>query len=82
LAPANLAFFFRYLSLSLSVRLPRRWLFRYKAMIDRATPPEHDQIVQFKTLRAQVLHEIRHPDEYNGTPLKSLPVLTKSKQHF
>jgi len=48
-----------------------------QAMIDRASPPEHDQIVDFKSLREQVLHEIRHPDEYNGTPLQSLPILTK-----
>jgi twinkle protein len=53
-----------------------------QAMIDQADPPAHRQIATFKHLREQVLHEIRHPVEYNGTPLRSLPTFTKAIKGF
>lgn len=48
-----------------------------RAMLREAQRPEHHQIVTFKQLREQVLHEIQHPNEYDGTPIKTLPQLTK-----
>ena len=53
-----------------------------RRMISEAEPPRHNQISDFKHLREQVLHEIRHPDEYNGTPLQSLPLFSKVVKGF
>lgn len=36
----------------------------------------HERIVHFSDLRAEVLHEIMHPDKYVGVPITSLPGLT------
>mmetsp|Transcript_54479 Transcript_54479/g.108145 ORF Transcript_54479/g.108145 Transcript_54479/m.108145 type:complete len:767 (+) Transcript_54479:17-2317(+) len=53
-----------------------------RAMIDAAEPPGHQQIAGFKHLRDQVLHEIRHPNEYCGTPVLTLPLFTKVLKGF
>mmetsp|Transcript_68417 Transcript_68417/g.190188 ORF Transcript_68417/g.190188 Transcript_68417/m.190188 type:complete len:358 (-) Transcript_68417:362-1435(-) len=53
-----------------------------RALIAAAEKPEHQDIATFKHLREQVLHEIRHPDEYNGTPIHTLPELTKVIKGF
>ena len=53
-----------------------------QAMIDNAEPPEHQQIITFKHLRDQVMHEVRFPEEYEGTPVDTLPALTKIIKGF
>jgi twinkle protein len=43
------------------------------AMIKKSKPLEHQQITSFRSMRQQVLHELRHSEEYKGTMIKSLP---------
>lgn len=44
-----------------------------KLMIEQARPLDHEQITNFRSMRQQVLHELRHSDDYKGTMIKSLP---------
>jgi len=46
------------------------------AIIADAQLVPHDRITTFADLRADVLHEIMHPDKYVGTAISSLPGLT------
>lgn len=43
--------------------------------VDTAKPIPHDQIVTFKELRAQIIHELKHPKTVAGTTYTSLPAL-------
>jgi len=42
----------------------------------------HERILTFEELRADVLHEIFHPDKYEGVPMTSLPGLTSIMKGF
>ena len=42
----------------------------------------HDRIIRFSDLRDEVLHEIMHPDQYVGHPMKSLPGFTNIIKGF
>jgi len=53
-----------------------------KAMIDAATITKHEQILDFESLRADVLHEILNPDKYTGVPMNSLPTLNNIIKGF
>lgn len=53
-----------------------------KAMVDQASVTPHEQILTFKDLRQEVLHEMMHPDKYTGVPVPSLPGFTKLIKGF
>lgn len=44
-----------------------------KRIIMEAKPVPHEQILSFSDLQDSVLHEILHPEKYEGTKLASLP---------
>eukprot|EP01084_Bolivina_argentea_P223014 377397_1 len=48
-----------------------------QAMLNAARPIPHDYVVDFASLREQVMHEIRNPSQFVGTPLSSFPRFTK-----
>jgi twinkle protein len=50
--------------------------------LDNAKQVPHDRILTFEELRAQVLHEIMHPEKYVGIPVPSLPVFTSLIKGF
>ena len=47
-----------------------------EAMIQQASVTKHENVLNFDSIRQDVIHEILHPDEYTGAPMKSLPMLT------
>ena len=47
-----------------------------EAMIQQASVTKHENVLNFDSIRQEVIHEILHPDEYTGVPMKSLPMLT------
>jgi twinkle protein len=51
-------------------------------MIDAASVTPHEQILTFRDLRQEVLHEMMHPDKYTGVPVPSLPGFTKLIKGF
>lgn len=68
-------------SLSLSLPPPAQG-HDLQAMLDAATKPQHNEILTFHDMRAQVLHEMRFPDEYSGTPVVSMPRFTQLVKGF
>lgn len=46
-------------------------------ILDDAKLVPHERILNFEDLREEVLHEILHPEQYVGAPVKSLPGFTK-----
>jgi twinkle protein len=53
-----------------------------RAMLDSARPAPHDYLVDFASVREQVLREALNPANYTGTPLGSFPNLTKIIKGF
>ena len=51
--------------------------FDLRKIIDASKLMPHDRILRFSDLRDDVLHEIVYPEEYVGSPIKSLPSFTK-----
>jgi twinkle protein len=47
-----------------------------ESILSDAKLTPHEQILTFDELRVDVLHEIMHPDQYVGTPMTSLPMVT------
>jgi len=45
--------------------------------LDQAKRPTHEFLLRFAQLRADVWRELKHPAEFNGTPITSWPLLTK-----
>jgi len=45
-----------------------------RAMVAAASRLAHKEMTTFASLRSQVLQEIAHPGEFDGTPLQSLPL--------
>lgn len=53
-----------------------------EAMIKAAKVKQHEQVLDFDSIREDVIHEILHPDEYKGVPMPSLPLLTNHIKGF
>ena len=47
-----------------------------EAMIQAASITMHENVMDFESIRHDVIHEILNPDEYTGVPMTSLPMLT------
>lgn len=47
-----------------------------EVMIKEAAVTKHENVVNFESMRQDVIHEILHPNEYTGVKMPSLPALT------
>lgn len=53
-----------------------------EAMVKAATVTKHENVLEFDSIRQDVIHEILHPDKYTGVPMPSLPMLTNLIKGF
>ena len=53
-----------------------------EAIIRDARLIPHERIATFASMRSEVMHEIRFPEKYVGTPMSSLPALTNIIKGF
>ena len=53
-----------------------------EAIIKDARLIPHERIASFASMRDEVMHEIRFPEKYVGTPMTSLPALTNIIKGF